>query len=413
VRRRVVITGVGIISCLGNSYREVVESLKAGRSGIRFYPRWAELGLRTTIGGKIEGFEDCLQRAGLTRKHTASMPRATQYCAVAAKDALADAGWEQDRASNDKTGCLVGAGVCCVRTIYENSALLYVGKPRRISPYTIVRSMASSPSAGLANLLHIKGRSYSISAACATSLHNIGHAFELIRAGVLERAVAGGGEDVNEQTTAAFCAMRLALSTHYNDTPERASRPYDKDRDGFVISGGGGIVTLETLEEAQARGAKIYAEIIGYGANSDGHDLIFPEPEGRQVAKCMAAALEDARLKPQDIDYINTHGTSTIAGDLAEVKGIRRVFEEKIPPLSSTKSMGGHPIGAAGAHEVVHCIAMLQHGFIAPSINVENLDPAFEGVPVVTETRPAELNLVMTNSFGFGGTNGVLILRRI
>jgi 3-oxoacyl-[acyl-carrier-protein] synthase-1 len=272
--------------------------------------------------------------------------------------------------------------------------------------------MASSSSAAVANLLKIKGRSYSLSSACATSAHNIGHAYELIRAGVLNRAIAGGGEDTAELIAAAFQGLRLALSTHYNDTPTEASRPFDANRDGFVISGGGGIVVLEDLDEAVARGARIRAEVLGYAANSDGFDLVLPEPEGAQAGACMRAAISDAGIEPTAIDYVNTHGTSTIHGDIAEVKAIRTTFGDRVPPFSSTKSMTGHGIGAAGALELIFCIGMMEQGFIAPSINIDTPDPAVEGLPVVTETRHQALTTVLSNNFGFGGTNASLVIRR-
>ena len=412
MERRVAITGLGIVSCLGNSYETVAESLKAGRSGIRSYERWKELGLKSTVGGWIEIPDADTLKSFFGRRKVACMPNAALYCALAAKDAIEDAGLTEGDLRDEKTACIVGSGVGCVTTVYENGVRLYGGDIRRISPYTIIRCMSSSCSANLVNVFPVGGRSYSISSACATSTHNIGHAYELIRHGVIDRALAGGGEDVNELTTAAFCAMRLALSSHYNDTPEKASRPFDKDRDGFVISGGGGIVVLEALEVARARGATVYAEIVGYAANSDGFDITFPEPEGKKIAECMRRALEAAGVGPSEVDYINAHGTSTIAGDAAELKAIRDVFGSNPPPISSTKSMGGHAIGATGAHEVFHCVAMMREGFIAPSINVERLEPGYEDMPVVTETTEADLGTVMSNSFGFGGTNGVLVLQK-
>jgi len=274
----------------------------------------------------------------------------------------------------------------------------------------VLLAMSSSASANIANVFPVGGRSYSISSACATSTHNIGHGFELIRGGALNTAIAGGGEEVNALITAAFCAMRLALSTQYNDSPEKASRPYDVNRDGFVIGGGGGIVILEELEHARERGAKVYCEILGYAANSDGYDMTLPEREGRQTGDCMRLAIEDAGINPASIDYINTHGTSTVAGDLAEIAAIRRVFQGNIPFVSSTKSLGGHSLGAAGAHEVIHCIGMIEENFIAPSKNIEVLDPQFEDIPIVREPKEANLEIVMSNNFGFGGTNACIIL---
>jgi 3-oxoacyl-[acyl-carrier-protein] synthase-1 len=273
--------------------------------------------------------------------------------------------------------------------------------------------MSSSTSASVAKLLKIHGPSYSIGAACATSSQNIGHAFSLVRSGVLDAVVAGGGEEVHELIAACFQGQRTTLSTGYNDMPEAASRPFDASRDGFVLSGGGGIVMIEELGHAQMRGAKIRAEIIGYGATSDGYHMVAPRPDGMQAAACMQRAIVDAGIRPETIDYVNAHGTSTVAGDSAEVQAMRTVFGDRAPPFSSTKSMAGHAIGAAGVHELIHCIGMLEHGFLAPSINVYKLDPACEGLPLITEPVNRGPTTVMTNNFGFGGTNASLVLRRI
>jgi 3-oxoacyl-[acyl-carrier-protein] synthase I len=273
--------------------------------------------------------------------------------------------------------------------------------------------MSSSPSAAVANLLKVHGPSYSISAACATSAHNVGHAFSLIRSGVLDAAVAGGGEEVNELVAACFQGQRMTLSTGYNDTPEAASRPFDVSRDGFVLSGGGGIVVLEEMGHAQARGAKVRAEIIGYGATSDGFHMVAPRPDGMQAAACMRMAIDDAGIRPEEIDYINAHGTSTVAGDNAEVRAMHLVFGDRVPSFSSTKSMTGHAIGAAGVHELIYCIGMLEQGFLAPSINVDKLEPAFEGLALITESVNRGPTTVLTNNFGFGGTNASLVLRRV
>jgi 3-oxoacyl-[acyl-carrier-protein] synthase-1 len=282
-----------------------------------------------------------------------------------------------------------------------------------MDPYTLLRGMSSSTSATVANLFSIQGPSYSISSACATSAHNIGHAADLIRSGVIDRAIAGGGEDVSELITAAFHALRLALSTGSNDRPARASRPFDRDRDGFVISGGAGVVILEELEVARARNARIRGELAGYAATSDGYDLVLPEPTGAQAAACIELALETSGVQASSVDYVNCHATATAQGDIAELRALRRVFGSDCPPFSSTKSMTGHGLGAAGGLELIYCLAMLEHSFLAPSINVETPDPELAGLPLVLETRAANLDIIVSNNFGFGGTNAALVLRRM
>ena len=400
------------MSCLGHDYEPVLESLREGRSGIRAVPEWEGKGLKSLVAGMIDNIAEKKEAAKLSKKLTPAMSDAALYCSLAARDAVADAGLEQVELNSDKTGCIVGSGVGSVDSVKRAADLYYGGRIRRADPYTVLRCMASSSSATVANLFKIKGRSYSLSSACATSAHNIGHAYELIRAGVLDRAITGGGEDAAELVAAAFQGLRLALSTHYNDTPTKASRPFDAKRDGFVISGGGGIVVLEDLEQALARGARVRAEVIGFAANSDGFDLVLPEPEGAQAGACMRAAMSAAGIEPDAIDYVNTHGTSTIHGDIAEVKAIQATFGDLVPPFSSTKSMTGHGIGAAGALELIFCIGMMEKGFIAPSINIETPDPAIEGLPVVTETRHQALTTVLSNNFGFGGTNASMVIRR-
>jgi 3-oxoacyl-[acyl-carrier-protein] synthase-1 len=412
VKRRVVITGLGIISCLGNSYQDVVESLNKRASGIRQVPEWEELGLRSTIAGKARDTEEKRRSAGLSKKHVNSMSDAALYCTLAAKDAIEDAALGREDLANGRVGCIVGSGIGSTWAIYEAGVRLYSQKADRISPYGILRAMSNTCSANISTFFRIGGRSYSISSACATSLHNIGHAFELIRGGALDVAIAGGGEEVNDLTAAGFCALRMALSIRYNDMPQKASRPFDAQRDGFVLSEGGGIVVLEDLDHAKARGAKIYGEVRGFWANCDGYDMVLPEPEGNRASECVTRALEDAVISPEGIDYINAHGTSTVAGDLAEIKALRRVFGDAMPLISSTKSMGGHSLGAVGAHEIIHCIGMMEHGFIAPSINLETLDPALEGTPIVTQTIERSLEAILCNSFGFGGTNAVVVLTK-
>ncbi len=411
-KRRVAVTGLGLVSCLGNDYRTAIGALKRGASGVRAMPAWREHGLKSLVAGRIDGIEEKKKDAGLPKKLVPGMSEAALYCCLAARDAVADAGLEAQLLEDEGTGCLVGTGASGTESIYRAGELFFGGRLRRIDPYTVLRAMSSSASAAVSNLLGIRGRSYSLSSACATSAHNVGHACELISHGILERAVAGGGEGVSELITAAFQALRLALSTRFNDAPGEASRPFDVARDGFVISGGGGIVVVEELEAARRRGAKIRAEILGWGANSDGFDLVLPQPEGEQAANCMRAALADAGIGPEEVDYVNTHGTGTVHGDVAEVRALKSVFGAGVPPFSSTKSMTGHAIGAAGALELIFSIGMLEDGFLAPSINVENVDPAFAGLPIVTEPRHRPVRTILSNNFGFGGTNASLVVRR-
>ncbi|MFQ5526820.1 MAG: beta-ketoacyl-[acyl-carrier-protein] synthase family protein [Thermoanaerobaculia bacterium] len=409
--RRVVVTGLGVVSPLGTDYPTVVEALRAGTSGLRAMPEWSGRGLKSLVAGAVD-VEAKRKPARLSKKILPGMSDAALYCSLAALDAVADAGLEATELRDLRCGCLVGSAVGSVDAVRRAGELYFGNRIRRLDPFTLLRGMSSSTSATVANLLGIQGRSYSISSACATSAHNIGHAYELIQAGILDRAVTGGGEDVSELITASFHALRLALSTHFNDSPARASRPFDTDRDGFVISGGAGMVVLEELESARTRGATVRAEVAGYAATSDGFDLVLPEPEGRQAATCMELALESGNLKPDDVDYVNCHATATAQGDLAEVEALRRVFGSAPPPFSSTKSMTGHGLGAAGALESIYSIGMIEQGFIAPSINVESPDPAVADLDLVIEAREAVLDVVLSNNFGFGGTNASLVLRR-
>ncbi len=412
-RRRVAITGVGIISSLGHQFAAVSDSLRAGRSGIRFAPAWKETGLNSHIAGDLGDVEALVEAAGFKKSRLRCMNDAAQYCTLAARDAIDDAAFDNWPEIREQTSCIVGTGLSGLSVMYANAVRFYKGEISRIDPYTVVRTMGSSSSASIANTFGLNGRSYSISSACATSSHNIGHAYEMIRDGNMDFALAGGGEEINPLIGSAFNAMRTVLSTKYNDQPERASRPYDRQRDGIVMTGGAGMVMLEPLDHAQARGAKIYGEILGYGATSDGFDMILPEPEGKQAALCMRTALQDAALPPDAVQYINAHATGTVAGDLAEMHGIRTLFKDRLPMISSTKSIGGHAIGAAGVHELIHCLAMLQQGFVAPSINIEEIDPAFADVPIVRETTASDLRVVMSNNFGFGGTNACFVLGKI
>lgn len=412
MRRRVAVTGVGLVSCLGHDYETVLDALAEGHSGVVAMPEWNEYGLKSRVAGQVADLTEKKAEAKLPKKMTPGMSDSALFCALAGRDAVADSGLGEDEVQSLRTGCIVGSGVGSVDSVNKAAQLYYTHRIRRGDPFTVLRCMSSSASAAVANVFKIRGRSYSLSSACATSAHNIGHAFELIRDGHLDRALAGGGEDVSELITAAFQTLRLALSTHYNETPEKASRPYDANRDGFVIGGGGGIVVLEDMEAALARGAHIRAEILGFGATSDGHDMVLPEPEGRQAAACMQAAIDDAGIDKSEVQYVNTHGTSTYHGDVAEVKAIQRVFGDDVPLFSSTKSMTGHGIGAAGVLELIFCIGMMERGFVAPSINLEEPDPAVVGLPIVTETRERPLDTVLSNNFGFGGTNAALVVRR-
>ncbi len=401
--RRVVITGIGIVSCLGNDTASVTEALRAGRSGITFQPDYAELGMRS----QIAGVPDIDLKEHIDRKVLRFMGPAAGYAYLAMQQAIADAGLEPHEVSHERTGIVAGSGGASSSSQVEAADILRSRGIRRVGPYRVTQTMSSTVSACLATPFRIRGVNYSISSACSTSAHCIGNATELIQWGKQDVVFAGGGEEVHWTLSSLFDAMG-ALSSKYNDTPERASRPYDADRDGFVIAGGGGMVVVEALDHALARGARIYAEVVGYGATSDGYDMVAPSGEG--AVRAMRQALQDV---DGPIDYINAHGTSTPAGDIKELEAVREVFGERIPPISSTKSLTGHSLGAAGVQEAIYSLLMQQHGFIAASANIEHLDPAAEGVPIVRERRDdVSLERVMSNSFGFGGTNASLVLQR-
>jgi 3-oxoacyl-[acyl-carrier-protein] synthase-1 len=391
----------------------VAASLRAGRSGITRVARWAELGLRCHVAGVVEGLDALADRAAVPRLNRAAMSTAALSCAVAARAAVADAGLEPAALASPRAACVVGSGIGSADAIVRGSVELRAGRARRIDPYSVVKAMSSATSAALVHLFGIGGRSYTLASACATSAHAIGHAAELVRAGGAELVLAGGGEEIDELVAASFSALRSALSSRWNDAPESASRPFAADRDGFVPASGAGIVVVESLDHARARGARVRAEIAGFGATSEGFDLVLPEPTGERAAACMSAALADAGAAPAEVDYVNAHATATGAGDLAEARALRLVFGERLPPVSSTKSMGGHALGAAGALEAIHCLLMLEHGFLAPSINSEPRDPELADLPVVTAAVAATPRLVLSNSFGFGGTNAALALRRL
>ena len=409
---RAVITGAGIVSSLGNSTVAVAAALRSARSGIETVPRWAELGLRSQVAGVVHGATELAAAAGLPRRDIGALAPGPLYCVLAAGQAIADAGLSAGELAAPCTGCIVGTGIGSTGAVYRGGVEVHAGRARRVDPYSVVQSMSSSASAAIVHRFGIGGRSYSLSSACATSAHAIGHAAELVRAGVLDIALAGGGEDIDELVAGAFAAMRTALATRFNDRPELASRPFAADRDGLVLASGAGIVVIENRERALARGARVRAEIAGFGANSDGFDLVLPEPSGARAAECMALALADAGAAAAEVDYVNAHATGTLAGDRAEAAALRRLFGDRLPPLSSTKSLGGHALGAAGAHEAIHCLLMLEGEFLAPSANSEPRDPELVDLPVVTAARPARLELVLSNSFGFGGTHAVLALRR-
>ena len=410
--RRVAVTGIGILSSIGNSYSEVTHSLRSGRSGVAAVPEWAELGLRCQVGGLLRGVDELRRAAAIPEAHLRGMSNAALYCVLAAGQAIRDAGLTSEHLGDRRTGCIVGSGISGTRAVYEGGVQLYAGKLRRVSPFVVLHTMASACSATLATLLGVGGRSYSMSSACATSAHTIGHSFELIRDGRLDIAIAGGGEELNSLVAGAFDAMRMVLSTHFNTSPERASRPFDRDRDGFVLAEGAGIVVLEEMERARSRGARIHGEIVGYAANSGGDDVVLPEADGRSAAECIREALDGAALQSRDVGYVNAHATSTVQGDLAEGRALKAVFGPHRPLVSSTKSMSGHALGAAGAHELIYCLAMMEHGFVAPSRNIESLDPAFSDLGIVTETAEQGTSVAISNSFGFGGTNAVVVVRR-
>ncbi|WP_375262042.1 beta-ketoacyl-ACP synthase I [Palleronia sp.] len=404
--RRVVVTGLGIVSPIGNSAEEVAQALKAGRSGIQASEEMAEHGFRSRVAGtlKIDPSEHVEKRT------LRFMGPGSAYAHIAMQQAIADAGLPDEVVSNPSTGLIAGSGGPSTSALYEAHKIVEEkGSPKRIGPFAVPKAMSSTVSANLSTAFKIKGMNFSITSACSTSLHCIGMAAQQIQLGEQDVMFAGGGEELDWTLSCLFDAMG-AMSSKFNDAPEKASRAFDKDRDGFVIAGGGGIVVLESLEHAQARGAKIYAEVTGFGATSDGHDMVAPSGEGGERA--MRRALRD--MDPSRIGYINAHGTSTPVGDVGEVEAVRRVFGEgSTPPISSTKSMTGHSQGATGAQEAVYCLLMLQHDFIAPSINVETLDPAIrEGEIATSLVENAGLDTVMTNSFGFGGTNGSMLLTK-
>ena len=401
--RRVVITGIGVVSCLGNSKTEVLDSLKNGRSGISFNDQFEEMGMRSLISGSV----DLEIKELIDRKVLRFMGDASAYAYIAMQQAIDDAGLEESDVSNPMTGLMAASGGASSANIVSSADTLREKGVKRIGPYMVTRTMGSTVSACLATPFKIKGINYSITSACATSAHCIGASMEQIQMGKQDIMFAGGGEEEDWTLASLFDAMG-ALSTKYNHIPEEASRAYDQNRDGFVIAAGAGIVVLEELEHAKARGARIYAELVGYGATSDGQDMVAPSGDG--AIRCMELARKTVNLS---IDYINTHGTSTPVGDIAELQAIRKVFGDDLPKFSSSKSMCGHSLGATGAQEVIHCLLMLENNFIAPSINVIDLDPEVGDMPLVLERIDnLPIHTAMSNSFGFGGTNATLVLQK-
>lgn len=402
--RRVVVTGMGIVSSIGNDKGEVTAALRDGRSGIERNEEQIEMGFRSEVAGTIKLDVD----ACLDRKLRRFMGDGAAYNLISMQEAIADSGLEPDEVSNERSGLVMGSGGTSTRDMTNAYQIAKDRGVKRIGPFMVPRIMSNTNSATLSVPFKIKGVSYTMSSACSTSAHCIGHGMELIQLGKQDIVFAGGGEELSWTASMLFDAMP-ALSAGYNDRPDQASRPFDRDRDGFVISGGGGTLVLEELEHARARGAKIYAELVGYGATSDGYDMVQPSGEG--AVRCMKLALQT--IGNTRVDYINTHGTSTPIGDVAELKAIKEVFGEAAPRIASTKSLTGHALGAAGVNEAIYSLLMMQEGFLAASANIENLDVEAEGLPVLrTREDNAQIDCVMSNSFGFGGTNASLAFKR-
>jgi len=402
--RRVVVTGMGIVSSIGNNTQEVLASLREAKSGIVRAEKYAELGFRCQVHGapRLDP-EEVVDRRAMR-----FLGGGAAWNQVAMEQAIRDSGVEEKDISNVRTGIVMGSGGPSCRAIIEAADTARSKGPKRVGPFAVPKAMSSTASATLATWFKIKGVNYSISSACATSNHCIGNAAELIQWGKQDMVFAGGCEELDWSLSVLFDAMG-AMSSKFNDTPQKASRAYDKDRDGFVIAGGAGVLVLEELEHAKARGAKIYAEVAGYGATSDGYDMVAPSGEG--AVRCMKMALENVKAP---IDYINPHATSTPIGDIKEIEAIREVFGSKCPPISATKSLTGHSLGATGVQEAIYSLLMMQSGFICESANIENLDPAFADMPIVRERQDnVKLSCILSNSFGFGGTNASVVLKRL
>jgi len=402
--RRVVVTGIGIVSSIGNNANEVLASLREAKSGVVAAPEYAELGFRCQVHAPpVIDWESMVDR-----RAARFLAQGTAFGHIAMEQAIADAGLEEAQVSNEKTGLIVGSGGASTRAIVEAAETARTRGPKRVGPFAVPKAMSSGPSATLATWFKIKGLNFSISSACATSAHCIGVGYEQILMGKQDVVFAGGVEEIDWTLSVLFDAMG-AMSSNFNDRPAVASRAYDKDRDGFVIAGGGAVVVLEEYEHARARGAKIYGEIVGYAANSDGYDMVAPSGEGAQ--RCMKLAM--STIGGRTIDYLNPHGTSTPVGDSKEMGAVRAVFGKAPPLISSTKSLTGHSLGAAGAQEAIYCLLMLNNGFAAKSANIETLDPEFADLPILLERSDKALETVMSNSFGFGGTNGCLVMAKV
>jgi len=403
--RRVVVTGLGIVSCIGNNKDEVLKSLLNTKSGIVFSEDQKKYNFRSQVAGTIKNLN---LDEHIDRKQKRFMGEGSAFNFIALKEAIKESGLEEKDISNEKTGIIMGSGGPSIKNVVYAVDTTRKSAPKKMGPYIVPRTMASTCSATLAIPFKIKGVNYSISSACSTSAHCIGNGMELIQLGKQDIVFAGGGEELDWALSAMFDAMP-ALSSKYNNTPQKASRPYDANRDGFVISGGGGAIVLEEYEHAKARGAKIYAELTGYGATSDGYDMVQPSGEG--ATRCMNMSLKTTRNKP---DYINTHGTSTPVGDIKELEAIKETFKENIPKISSTKSLTGHSLGAAGVQEAIYCLLMMENKFISASANIENMDERAKNFPIVTKAeKDIELKSVMSNSFGFGGTNATLVFEKL
>ncbi len=401
--RRVAVTGMGIVSSIGNDVNEVTRSLREGRSGVSAATKYAELGFRC----QVHAAPEIDWEARIDRRAARFLAEGTAYAHIAMEQAIADAGLESGEVSHDRTGLIVGSGGASTRSIVDSVDTARTRGVKRIGPFAVPKAMSSGPSATLATWFKIRGLNFSISSACATSAHCIGVAYEQIQAGRQDIVFAGGCEELDWTLSCLFDAMG-AMASNFNAEPKRASRPYDADRDGFVIAGGAGIVVLEDMERALARGATIHGEILGYAANSDGHDMVAPSGEG--ATRCMRLALEGAGNRR--VDYLNPHGTGTPVGDQKEMEAVRAVFGSEVPLISSTKSISGHSLGAAGVQEAIYSLLMLREGFVAGSANIDTLDPDFADLPIVREARDAPLETIMSNSFGFGGTNGCLVMGR-
>ncbi|MBS0333650.1 MAG: beta-ketoacyl-ACP synthase I [Proteobacteria bacterium] len=402
--RRVVVTGIGIVSSIGNNANEVLASLRDAKSGVVAAPEYAELGFRCQVHAPPQLDWESM----VDRRAARFLAQGTAFGHIAMEQAIADAGLEEAEVSHEMTGLVVGSGGPSTRAIVEAAEITRAKGPKRVGPFAVPKAMSSGASAVLATWFKIKGLNFSISSACATSAHCIGVGYEQIAMGKQDVVFAGGVEELDWTLSVMFDAMG-AMSSKFNDTPAKASRAYDADRDGFVIAGGGGIVVLEEYERAKARGARIYGEIVGYAANSDGYDMVAPSGEG--AVRCMNIALKMAGGR--HIDYLNPHGTSTPVGDEREMEAVRQVFGDKPPLISSTKSLTGHSLGAAGAQEAIYCLLMLNNGFAAESANIETLDPAFADLPILRQREDRALETAMSNSFGFGGTNGCLVMARV